>query len=340
MICIDTQDFINNYTIKQELSRSEGIETFLVVRNYDQSLQVAKAFDKNKLNNVEDFKRKLGHIKDLPLGFIERYFAYVEDDQKLLVLRNYVTEEAMTTAIHSSYNLNAIWRHIIQCYACLHENGISPSYVKLSNIFITRSMNVILTDVYPMQVIDFSPTSTPDTSKIMFLAPEYFTKEYPLSEKSDIWSLGALMLVSFGYSLPWSTHNLFVMMNKMKNFQIPDDVPSLLKDLILKMLVYEPSQRTNLSQLLHSKSMPISSSRCTIKAKKMKPLQTPGYALARAKLMNFNGSVRSAKLPPIYENIIYQKPTVIYDGRRSSYTARIRPQQLENQRIVNQLINC
>ena len=45
-------------------------------------------------------------------------------------------------------------------------------------------------------------------------------------------------------------------------------------------------------------------------------------------------------LPPIYENIIYQKPTVIYDGRRSSYTARIRPQQLENQRIVNQLINC
>ncbi|OHT01051.1 AGC family protein kinase [Tritrichomonas foetus] len=338
MIQIQDTDFINSYTIKQELSRSFGSQTFLIQRHYDQKLQVAKAFDLSKIPDLNYLKRTLDLITAKNFPFIVPYTSYVEDSQKILLIRDYLSENDLTSALNSNINMNALWRSIFQCYAILHENEVSPNNIKPSNIYFDKDLKVYLVDVMPLENSQFSPAATPETNKFLFYAPEYFTSQYPLSEKSDVWSLGTLMLYTYGYNIPWSSHNIFAMIKRMKDAKIPSDVPEMIRKTVSRMLIYEPSKRASILQLLRAHSLPVGNNKWSI-IKKPTLNKNPALLLfPRTKLSKINTNVRSAKMPPVPKCLVNGAYLMgINDIRRQSYTARMTTKQLENHKLIDDI---
>ncbi|OHT15667.1 hypothetical protein TRFO_42374 [Tritrichomonas foetus] len=180
----------------------------------------------------------------------------VSDTSKFVtVLRPFVTGLSLGETLNnnSSYNYYKIWKKIVEIYESLHRFNISPNTIKLSNIFVESEDVIRLVGVHPKPSNNFSAMYTPSAKDFVFYAPEFFTHEYDFNEKSDMWSLGALLLYMFTRQLPWSTVNVCAMIRQITEspqVKIPDDLPTHVKKVVSRLLVVDPRLRLTASQIL------------------------------------------------------------------------------------------
>ena len=303
---ISRKDFFEQFQIMSELSRSQYSETYLCkYRNDPLNHYVAKCFRKDKINNMGEFIKAINDVQLLKLSFMVPYeFVADDEDQHIILIRKYVNMKPINDLSPGEFQMSIVWRHIFQCYANLHDKGIGGVLVKPGNILLFSNSLVVLVDFYPIPSPPFTGTIIPDCRSLQYLAPEFFTNDFPISPKSDIWSLGVIMITSYGYEMPWKTWNLFSMIKYITatKFEIPASLPPQLRDILSKMLVKDPSLRYSASQLIRSQTRSIGSSQLDIIVRPKRNSDTQIGSMVRLNpnlLQKLSVASRTSKIYPL-----------------------------------------
>lgn len=251
----------NGYNYVREMTTGFLGPTALV-KDQSGSLLVCKVIEKSRIGSdsaVISFVNHLNSISTLHIPNLVPYTKIIIEQNCIFMFRPYVDSPTLADISKkhhkSTIPYNQIWRLIVQTFSSLHNSGIYPSFIKPSNIFITSNRNVLIVDLYqPPQDIDLMVHS-PNPFDIGFLAPEFFLKSVRATMAADVWSLGILLIYMFTGSLPWSTKNVFTMLNQITLGQLNDLtnselLPAPVKYLVSKFVQVDPSKRPTLSSFL------------------------------------------------------------------------------------------
>jgi len=107
-----------------------------------------------------------------------------------------------------------------------------------------------------VQVIDEETDSTRMSIKgtVAFLAPELVNAEKVYSEKVDIYSLGVTFLEIWTGQDPWRGKSVFNIYQAVETGQrpfMPEDIPEMLRDIIVSCWDQDPSKRPSADELTH-----------------------------------------------------------------------------------------
>ncbi|OHT11836.1 hypothetical protein TRFO_18638 [Tritrichomonas foetus] len=316
---ISFSEFEKLFILVNETSRTGFSSTFLMRNRFDQSLYICKFFKKSFMKNT--FIRELKKIYKADLtNQIKKFTVFTENQECYILLRPYIKMLPLHDVLENkTYDLTKmfqIWKNILIVYNSFHKSGIKPNIIKISNIFVKdsnehdQSLNdcsIEITDIYPLPAITLSGIITPNTDSYLFLAPELITQNYKPSEKSDMWSLGALLIFCCGYKLPWATVNICAMLKKIAacDFELSNDIPKFIRDIAKMLLVLDPSKRATSDDILALYKRTILPPKFNlIVAPKRNSLPFPKpisvVISSSTKLTkNFSTNVRSTLLPPI-----------------------------------------
>ena len=257
---VSEEDFQRRFTYLRELDSGYFGRTSIVKEVETAALFVVKHFDLSKLGSRESLQEIIESyqtVASLEYDFLVKAVFYVEFADGVAVLRPYVegsflSHFRLSPSSGDIDNIMFIWRGIVRCYVNLQSAGVSPSFIKPSNIVITPMRSVLLTDVYKIPTRVATVIVNPEPRKILFLAPELFSDDAPRTPRSDIWSLGAVLLFMVRSFLPWETRNVFATVKMITRGEIQYDkmLPLEVRDLLGSTMLRDPAQRMTLQQLL------------------------------------------------------------------------------------------
>lgn len=151
-----------------------------------------------------------------------------------------------------------LMKQVINSVLYCHINGIVHRDIKSDNILLLQN-NI----TSPVKLIDFgisvkfekNTKLKEKTGTVLYIAPEVINGSY--DEKCDIWSCGVLMYMMLSGMPPFYGANRKEVMTKIKKgkFSFKSKIWSLIskeaKDLIEKMLTYDPEKRPSCREVLN-----------------------------------------------------------------------------------------
>ena len=152
-----------------------------------------------------------------------------------------------------------IWiQQLCSALSYVHSQNILHRDLKSRNIFLDSENNAKLGDFGIAKVLEH----TGDFAKTIVGSPFYLSPEIcngvPYDEKTDIWSLGCIFYEMCTLTPAFSGNNMGNVVMKIllqKQQPIPSMYSKDLSKLINSMLMKEPSERPNLSQILSLKPL-------------------------------------------------------------------------------------
>ena len=164
----------------------------------------------------------------------------------------------------SETQISVIFKQILSGLSYLHSKNIVHRDLKLENILISDKEYVEVTgeEYYDIKIIDFGNArifdSTITTNSIVgssyYIAPEVFIKKY--NKECDLWSAGVILYMLIVGVPPFEGENDKKIISKIKtgifdtNNKRWINASSEVKDLISKLLVYEPKKRLTANEAL------------------------------------------------------------------------------------------
>ena len=132
----------------------------------------------------------------------------------------------------------------------LHDNSIIHRDLKLKNILVTDSNDIVISDFGFARDGDSNTMFDTLCGSPMYMAPEIMThKTY--DHKSDLWSVGVIMYELLFGTTPYHAKNMIQLMKKIKKRDviIPEEYAELItdecKELLLSLLHRNPKRRIN-----------------------------------------------------------------------------------------------
>lgn len=132
----------------------------------------------------------------------------------------------------------------------LHENSIIHRDLKLKNILVTNSNDIVISDFGFARDGDSNTMFDTLCGSPMYMAPEIMSNK-TYDNKSDLWSVGVIMYELLFGTTPYHAKNLIQLMKKIKKRDviIPEEYDSLLsdecKELLFSLLNRNPVSRIN-----------------------------------------------------------------------------------------------
>ena len=130
----------------------------------------------------------------------------------------------------------------------LHENNIIHRDLKLKNILVTNSNDIVISDFGFARDGDSNTMFDTLCGSPMYMAPEIMNHKF-YDNKSDLWSVGVIMYELLFGTTPYHAKNLIELMKKIKkrNVIIPKEYENLITDecreLLLSLLNRNPKTR-------------------------------------------------------------------------------------------------
>ncbi|KAI8507699.1 Serine/threonine-protein kinase plk4 [Branchiostoma belcheri] len=143
-------------------------------------------------------------------------------------------------------------RQIIEGLLYLHSHGIVHRDMTLSNLLLTRTMDVKIADfglATRLKVPNekhFTMCGTPN-----FISPEVVTRKAHGLE-TDVWSLGCMLYTFLTGSPPFDTDQVRSTLNKvvLGDYHLPQHLSAPARDLITALLRKNPAERPKLADIL------------------------------------------------------------------------------------------
>jgi len=193
--------------------------------------------------------RKLEHPN------IVKFHDYMQKDHNVYLILDYAESGNLYSFLHKRKSLSSdeIFRFFHQtCLAIqyLHQNDILHRDLKPENLLLDKTHNI--------KLCDFGWATRRITEKRLtfcgtyeYMAPEIVHKK-PYDYRVDVWSLGVLLYELIHKEAPYKGRSLPEITKSLAKSQITfgSQTPADAKDLILRILKTNPSERLSLNQIL------------------------------------------------------------------------------------------
>lgn len=216
---------------------------------------------KVKYVNIE--KHALNRLCNGP-GIISLYFTFQDKDSLYFVL-DYASNGELLTLIKKYNTLNEdCVRHfgaqILDAIRYMHNNGVIHRDIKPENILLDSKMRIKITDFgtaklldkkgendeeYPLDVRANSFVGTAE-----YVSPELLESKY-CGKPGDIWAFGCIIYQMIAGKPPFKAPNEYLTFQKITKLQYAFSAgfPTIIRDLIKKILVLQPSRRLSIPQI-------------------------------------------------------------------------------------------
>lgn len=196
------------------------------------------------------------HLKHENIVNFEHFF---EDSENVYILLELCENQTLNELLRrrkrlTEFEIKCYMIQILNALQYAHLNQIIHRDLKLSNLFLSKKMEIKLGDFGLATKISFSGErkktvcGTPN-----YIAPEILDSKNGHSYEVDIWSLGVLLYTLLIGKPPFETSDVKNTYRKIKanNYSFPESaiISKEVRNLIESLLVTDPSQRLTLRQI-------------------------------------------------------------------------------------------
>lgn len=216
---------------------------------------------KVKYVNIE--KNSLNRLRNRT-GIISLYFTFQDKDSLYFVL-DYASNGELLTLIKNYGSLNQeCTRHfgaqILDAIKYMHDNGVIHRDIKPENILLDDKMRIQITDFGTARLLEKKDSESEEypfdvraksfVGTAEYVSPELLESKY-CGKPGDIWAFGCILYQMIAGKPPFKAANEYLTFQKITKLQYAFSAgfPSVLRDLIKKILVLQPSRRATIPDI-------------------------------------------------------------------------------------------
>ncbi|XP_063133051.1 sperm motility kinase X-like [Rattus norvegicus] len=256
----ESRESIENFTTDYKIIRTLGRGRFSVVKmayHVPTLTCVAIKVLKNTKKCSSVMSREVDILKSLGHPHIIKVVEVVQTREATHLVMEHASQGDLLDRIREcgylkSWEARRMFRQILEAVQFCHDNNIVHRDIKANNILIDGRSNAKLCDfglaakTLPGQkLIDFCGT-------LPYCAPEFFEAEEYEGRPFDVWSVGVLLFFMVTGHLPFLGKSFAEVRRQISsaNFSIPPHVANDIFNVIVEMLMINPSRRPSIQQIV------------------------------------------------------------------------------------------
>jgi len=247
---------INEYAIQQVLGRGAYGIVYKTIHKKSGEIRAIKKIKKSRKEVDGKLLEEISILKQLDHPNIMKIYEFTSNEKEHYIVSEYIPGGELfdMVSMHKRFtevDAAFVMRQLLAAISYCHSRNIVHRDLKLENILIDT-----IKDKKPIvKIIDFGTALitqpkerlSKKVGSIYYIAPETLRGDYTL--KCDIWSLGVIMYILLSGTAPFNASNNKKIMEAILkgDFDFPkplwDNISDEAKDLINKMLTYDPRKR-------------------------------------------------------------------------------------------------
>ena len=250
---------VNQYLLASKIGHGSSAKVYLAIDNQTNKQYAAKCVHIGHDHQLAvSLQREIQTLRTLDHPNILKLYEvlHVPDSNVAYLILEYGDCGSLQTSIEKNYIIDErqianIFYQVVLGLSYLHSQGIVHQDIKPSNILITSSGKVKLSD---FGIGHHFESAEEVIGSPAYQAPEFFNDDIAEIDpiKEDIWSLGVTLYETVFKKLPFNGNTIYEIANNIRNnpLILPASISPDLKDLLLKMLTPNPKDRVSLKGIL------------------------------------------------------------------------------------------
>lgn len=205
---------------------------------------------------VQSYFNEIGSLKELFHKNIIQIYKHFIIGHFMVIIMEYCKNGTIYDYVIRNGPLDlqtfrVVAKDLLETVAYCHQNRIAHRDIKPANILLDERRRLKLCDFGLSDPSKSNFVCSHDGS-IAFVPPELLSNAFYDPKKADIWSLGITFFFLATGKLPWLAKTHADLRQEILNtdIDIPYEVPTLVKTLILQMIRKNPNARYSAEQLL------------------------------------------------------------------------------------------
>jgi serine/threonine protein kinase len=213
----------------------------------------AKIINKQKMHQMnmhEKLSREINILKVMSHPHVIRMYELIDSPTELFMIMEYVSGGELFDYIVHKVRLREtearrLFQQIISGVEFCHSHMVCHRDLKPENLLLDKNLQIKVADFglsNRMWDGEFLKTSCGSPN---YASPEVVSGKFYAGPETDVWSAGVCLYALLCGSLPFDDENVPNLFRKIKhgNFTLPGHISADAKDLIVQMLVVDPTKR-------------------------------------------------------------------------------------------------
>ena len=255
---------INAYSIKNEIAKSALGGVFTAVNEYTEEKVAIKIIDKERLqcnkSELALINNEITILKLINHKNIIKLYEVFESKDFIFIVTELCEGKEMFDYICSKKTLPElealnIFHQIVDAMIYIHDMNIVHRDIKPENVLFDSNGNVKIIDFgYSCYYSNSDTLLNEDIGTPSYACPEMHKGIWYRPEQADVWSCGILLFIMVCGYHPFSEdeEEKNEVLIESGDYNIPDTISPLLKDLITHMIDPNPATRYNFRDVLAS----------------------------------------------------------------------------------------
>ena len=254
---------ISDFQLIKELGFGSFGRVYLVYHKKTNVKYALKAIDKKDKSNIEEkpyFRREIEIMYRINHPNVVKLYGHFEDNNYCYFIMEYIPKGNIFSLIprhgkkkQSNQLIASIIKDVASAVYFLHKMNppIIHRDIKPENVLMDDDYKVKLTDFGWSNYLNDEEKRNTICGTPIYLAPEMINKKGH-DEKVDIWCIGVLLFELTTGKIPFQGNNIDVLKYNIRNMRIawPSDIDTEAKDLISKILKFDPNERLTIEEIL------------------------------------------------------------------------------------------
>ena len=223
---------------------------YVAIKAFDKAC-LKDEYSKNKVTREISIQRAMNH--ENIIGIYEVF----NNDTYLFIVMEYASQGDLLHYVRGKKKLSEeealkYFRQLIYGIAHIHCRGVLHRDIKLDNILLDDDMGVKICDFGVSRQLCKGQIIKEQCGTPAYLAPEIIINCGYSGFFSDLWSIGIALFTMLCGTVPYRGNSLQELLNAEKNDKIvyPSYLSPLSKDLIERLLEFEPYKRITIPEIL------------------------------------------------------------------------------------------
>jgi 5'-AMP-activated protein kinase catalytic alpha subunit len=204
----------------------------------------------HQMNMHEKLSREINILKMMAHPHVIRMYELIDSPTELFMVMEYVSGGELFDYIVHKVRLREsesrrLFQQIISGIEFCHSHMVCHRDLKPENLLLDKNLQIKIADFglsNRMWDGEFLKTSCGSPN---YASPEVVSGKFYAGPETDVWSAGVCLYALLCGSLPFDDENVPNLFRKIKhgNFTLPGHISADAKDLIVQMLVVDPTKR-------------------------------------------------------------------------------------------------